>query len=171
MEQPVLDAINTNTEVSSFRLLGDQVLVEPQEKPELFDNFNGVLYLPQKPERGKGEFFYVGRVVSCGPGDKIREGKVRPDGSRAAYLAPEQKCEDCNGMGLALAYGGMAGLGAFVDCPTCHGTGKVSGRWPIHVKPGDLVLYERRPWAEVELDRKRYVILHEEQHIVAVIEE
>lgn len=171
MEPVVLDAIDTNTEVSSFRLLGDQVLVEPQENPERFDNFNGVLYLPQKPERGKGEFFHSGRVVSCGPGDKIREGKVRPDGSRAVYAAPEQECADCKGIGATEAKSPRFLFAPiYVDCPACHGTAKVPGRWPIHVKPGDLVLYERRPWAEVELDRKRYVILHEEQHIVAVIE-
>lgn len=44
-------------------------------------------------------------------------------------------------------------------------------RWPMGVKPGDRIVLERRPWAQITLDGESMVILHEEQHILAVIEQ
>jgi co-chaperonin GroES (HSP10) len=44
------------------------------------------------------------------------------------------------------------------------------GRWPMHVQAGDLVLYERRPTAVIILDGRQFLVLHEEQHITAVVE-
>ena len=46
----------------------------------------------------------------------------------------------------------------------------------MHVKPGDEVIYTRVPANNVRLNqqysfsREEYVFLHEEQHVVAVIE-
>jgi hypothetical protein len=45
------------------------------------------------------------------------------------------------------------------------------GRYAMEVNVGDLVLYERRPWAEIRLEDKDYVVLIEEQHIVAYDEQ
>jgi co-chaperonin GroES (HSP10) len=38
-------------------------------------------------------------------------------------------------------------------------------RFPMEVKPGDVVLYERRPWGDVMLEGREYTIIHEQQHI------
>jgi co-chaperonin GroES (HSP10) len=45
------------------------------------------------------------------------------------------------------------------------------GRWPMHVKVGDLVVYERRPWAEIQWNGKTCCVFHEEQHLVAVLDD
>ncbi len=121
--------------ISQFRLLNDQVLVEPIRKLERFDQQRNGLFLASNPERDKQrEVFHMGRVVKCGPGDSVREGKVQPDGSRIAYACPD------------------------------------SGRWPMHVAEGDIVLYERRPWAVVELEERQFIVMHEEQHLVCVLD-
>ena len=45
------------------------------------------------------------------------------------------------------------------------------GRFPMHVKEGDVVAFERRPHAVHNFDGLTHVILHEEQHVVCVIED
>lgn len=120
--------------LAEFEPLADQVLVEPIRELERFEARTASgLYIAQNPQRDKNDFLWLGRVIKCGPGDAVREGSVRPDGSRAAYQAP-------------------------------------GGRWPMHVAAGDQVLYERRTWGDVRLDEETYTVLHEEQHIVAVLE-
>lgn len=128
--------------IDAFEPLADQIVIEPLRKLEHFETRTASgLFLADNPERDKQrEVFRLGRVVKCGPGDAVREGKVREDGSRAAYQAPD-------------------------------------GRWPIHVQAGDIILYERRPWAVIEIYDpqcnivRHYEVLHEEQHIVAVLED
>ncbi len=122
--------------IANFRLLADQVLVEPIRNLERFEQQHNGLFIASNPERDKRrEVHYLGRVVKVGPGDKTHEGKVQEDGSRIAYACPD------------------------------------GGRWPMHVQAGDIVLYERRPWAVVTLEGRQMLVLHEEQHIVAVIED
>jgi co-chaperonin GroES (HSP10) len=45
-----------------------------------------------------------------------------------------------------------------------------SGRAPMQVRVGDRVLYWRSPANDVVIGGQRYIFLHEEQHIVAVVE-
>ena len=45
-----------------------------------------------------------------------------------------------------------------------------SGRFPMDVKRGDIVLYERRPWGDVTLEGREYTIIHEEQHISVIVQ-
>lgn len=52
-----------------------------------------------------------------------------------------------------------------------HGGGLAISRADMHVKPGDVVLYNQRPANEVVLNGKKYTLHHEEQDILAVIEE
>lgn len=128
-----------------IELMGDQVLVEPIEdaQRERFEAMtpSGLLFIPQKAERDKKrEVFRRGRVVACGPGDKYGQGKVRNDA--------------CGPYIPAIAFS--------KEFP--------GGRFPMSVKPGDVVLYERRAGTDVNLNGTTYVVLHEEQHVVAVIE-
>jgi len=44
-------------------------------------------------------------------------------------------------------------------------------RFPMDVKAGDVVLYERRPWADIELEGREFTILHETQHIAGIARE
>lgn len=44
-------------------------------------------------------------------------------------------------------------------------------RHPMHVKVGDEVLYHRAPANHISLNGQDYVFLHEEQHVLAVIEQ
>lgn len=44
------------------------------------------------------------------------------------------------------------------------------GRLPIHVEPGDEVIYTRCPDNDVRINGGEYTFLHEEQHIFAVVE-
>jgi co-chaperonin GroES (HSP10) len=160
--------------IADFRLLNDQILVEPIRKLERFESQRNGLFLANNPERDKQrEFYHLGRVVKCGPGDSVREGsKIQDDGSRIAYAAPREACENCDCVG-SVWMEDLTGDGVFgnVDCPVCDGKGTLPGRWPMHVKEGDIILYERRPWAVVELDGRQFLVLHEEQHCIAVLDE
>lgn len=45
--------------------------------------------------------------------------------------------------------------------------------WPrhaMHVKPGDIVIYPRVPANGVTIDGAEHFLIHEEQHVLAVIE-
>jgi co-chaperonin GroES (HSP10) len=120
----------------ALRLLNDQVLVQPLRKYERFESKNpgGLLFLPDNPQRDRQmEFFWWGRVVLIGLGDKYRyRRKLGPHDERFAYQ---------------------------------HAT----GRFPMDTQPGDIVLYERRPWGDVTLEGHEYTIIHEEQHIAGVL--
>jgi co-chaperonin GroES (HSP10) len=48
---------------------------------------------------------------------------------------------------------------------------KRGDRAPMNVKPGDQVLYQRAPANVVSFDGVEYDLLHEEQHILAVLEQ
>lgn len=50
-----------------------------------------------------------------------------------------------------------------------HGTTNVP-RHPMHVKPGDEIIYARVPANDIRIDGQEYMFLHEEQHILCVIE-
>ena len=40
----------------------------------------------------------------------------------------------------------------------------------MHVQVGDRILYDHPRTAEIQVDGEDYVVLHEEQHVLAVIE-
>ncbi len=129
--------------VSDLALLADQVLVKPLRQVERFERKSpsGLLFLPDQPERDrKREFFWEGLVVAVGPGDRWNYGKPRDDGPNRPPYRPVVAMHDG------------------------------SERFPMHVKPGDHILYDRRPWGDIVLDGQEYTVLHEEQHIAAVIE-
>ena len=44
------------------------------------------------------------------------------------------------------------------------------GRLPMNAAPGDEIVYPRVPANDIRLNGEEYVFLHEEQHILAVIE-
>jgi chaperonin GroES len=43
-------------------------------------------------------------------------------------------------------------------------------RRPMSVKVGDRILYDHPRTAEIKVDGEDYVVLHEEQHVLAVVE-
>jgi co-chaperonin GroES (HSP10) len=87
----------------------------------------------------------------------IRLGIVRALGC-GDMVAP--KCEDC---------GGEFSVNS---CDACGGSGFLPHkRTEFTVKEGDKVAFHPRPWAEININGKMYVISHEDQHVLCVIED
>lgn len=42
---------------------------------------------------------------------------------------------------------------------------KDGGRFPMELQPGDVVLFERRPWGNWAYEGREFTIVHEEQHV------
>lgn len=150
--------------VESVRPLGDFVLVRPLLEPEQ----QGQIVLPDSaraPEKGLRR----GVVVACGNGDK----------------AVNFCCDDCGAnYSSTLRQVGESQVFAVSSCPACgspgrsmwkltdggrlgHGKPFISRR-PVHVKPGDVVIYPRVPANGVQIDGEEHFMLHEEQHCWAV---
>lgn len=141
---------------------GDYVLVK--RLPDVA----GLLWLPQ---RVKNELQRLkrGLVVAVGAGDPLITVK-------------------CAGCGAERQRVGLLGFGHSdfgrlpVKTGTCDACGSTSldmtgvdclpvvGRVPMAVAVGDEILYWRSPANDVRINGEDYVFLHEEQHLVAVLE-
>jgi len=92
-----------------------------------------------------------GRVLAVGLGDRIIFAKCVQCGAEAQRVAGRAwRCFECGG--------------------DLESTGEV-GRCEMGVKPGDIILYPRIPSNDVIINGKEYTICHEEQHVLAVIQE
>jgi co-chaperonin GroES (HSP10) len=135
--------------VDELRLLADHVLVRPLTPPAM----DGSIHIPQSAKQDR-----YGEVVKCGPGDKVTQHWCSECGRDlwpvlALFPLPENE--------FAHRYG---------YCIVCNVETPVILRHHMNVKPGDRILYGPRPWATVRLEGVDYEILHEEQHILAVLE-
>jgi co-chaperonin GroES (HSP10) len=162
----VSDSKSTNIFQSNAQLLSgidpakirpiiDRVIIEDIPDPEKI----GSIVIPQGVEIGVGKkgLLRLGRVVAVGPGDKwIEVGFDRHDDvRRRAVKIPCPNCE-----------------GESIDCPTCDDTGiDPEGRLPMDVKPGDVCIVDRRKESEFFIEGKRFSIIHQQQSILAVVEE
>jgi len=149
-----------------FRPLGDMLLV----KPDAIDDKVGSIHIPQgilesgeKP--GDYREGFVGTVVAIGPGDdmlilrcqacrRARFSIVRSKfgRTRALYRSPSP-CE-CGSKEYDIVNQGFA---------------------PMETKVGDRVIFPRRPNSpggefSVELEGEKYIMLHEEQMALGVLE-
>jgi co-chaperonin GroES (HSP10) len=127
-----------------FQPVHDRLLVEWE--PESARVLS--IWLPETARRpgalGTDRFLRIGRVVEAGPGDP---------------------CQRCSAKGHVVVEE-IEGLPVTEECPVCHGAARV----PMNVKVGDRVLYDHPSDKEVTIEGKQYVILHEQQHVLAVIE-
>lgn len=155
--------VNVDTTDRTLTPRGDFVLV--RRKLELEDRGpNKIVAVDwqRNPKHGLKR----GVVVVVGPGDRlfmVRCSAARrnhPDTAMSEYRlesAKNWKCREC---------------GAPLEFMTNPQTGKlVVWRASMNVKAGDEVLYWREPMNDVRIDNEDTVFLHEEQHIVAVLEE
>lgn len=137
------NVITSPDEVNPY---GDLVLV--RRLPE--DDIRGRIFLPNgsaNPDKGLRR----GVVVSAGPGDKLLLVVCVPCGTTRVRVldAPWGSCEYCGSTEAKV-----------LD----------QRRAPMHAKVGDEVIYTRVPANEIDIDNVTHTFLHEEQHILAVIE-
>lgn len=135
-----------------FAPLHDQILVKWEPETERVLS----IWLPETARRpgalGSDRFVRIGRVIKVGPGDKCP--KCGGDGVRFVQCDPlTPECQPGKPCG-------------FEDCSRCGGTGLL----PMNVKPGDRIVYDHPSNRERRFNGVDYVILHEEQHVMAVIE-
>jgi co-chaperonin GroES (HSP10) len=128
-----------------IRLLHDQVLVEPLRKFERFEDMtpSGLLYVPSNPKRDY-ELAGLNTRAHQRSTEFLWWGRVILTGPGDKYRFRD-KVKDGY---YREAYQRRDGQ-----------------RWPVEVQPGDIVLYERRPWADVKLGGREFTIVHEQQHI------
>lgn len=170
MEWRELQAV-WNGEISTIRPIGDFVLVRPFPR----EHGTGSLIIDPGTQMTKDGRWrtknrlrgnQMGEVIAVGKGDRmfgyiccfcsfIRNAPTR-DFRIAGARTP--KCSICHEpMYLAMA-DRVAGI-------------PLSKRAPMNVQPGDIVIYPQVPANEVSINGERLIFLHEEQHVLAVVEE
>ncbi len=128
---------------AGFRPLSDQVLVRPLPARDRVSS-SSLIVIPGNHDRGRLDN-KLGTVVALGPGDPV---------------AP--KCEYCKSGPIDDGDEG---------CPRCAGTGYLRHkRTEFAVAVGDTVLFAPRGWAEITIDNERLIVIHEDQHILAVVD-
>lgn len=161
-DQPYASSIATD--LAALTPLHDFVLIEPFETPP------GTLIIDPGMKMTR-DFRWVsprprgnryGTVVAVGAGDRLlwMTCKCRESAEWVFKLETAKKWS-CSACGEPLEHG--------MDLHT--GEVPIFSRAPMNVKPGDIVVYAQRPANEVVLNHKKYVLLHEEQDVLAVVED
>lgn len=150
---------------SSIRLISDRVLIKDLGDMEK----DGQIIIPEKyRERGLNAdgTYRVGLVVAVGPGDRFLECGITEENQVRRKLLTEP-------CGLCDAGGTMVDVmnGESLICPRCEGSGRQPVCVPPQCMPGDVVMLERRREAEVYLNGVRYLLVHAEQSVIAVLED
>lgn len=154
-----------NAAAIAFQPLYDMVLVRPD--PGALEKW-GSLFLPPSAtpgadKAGDARDCFTGTVVAVGPGDRhVPYGRL--------------KCSEC---GKKFKWNARY---CWFDCG-CEMTHVEiedaerwnEGRYPMHLKPGDRVVFPRRPSMpggdfSVEIGEEKFVMFHEEQFAYAVID-
>lgn len=130
-------------ELERLRPLYDFVLVKRLPDEESAVTAGGIV-LPESARSADRPGLRRGLVVLIGAGDAVF-------------------CERCWTRGSYTS--GPLGV---VTCEDCRGAGKK--RHPMNVEPGDVVVYQRAPANDIRLNGEEYVFLHEQQHVLAVLE-
>ena len=96
----------------------------------------------------------IGKVLAIGPGDPARVYECgNPDCSGAPHVISSGKTPTCYWCGSRMFW---------TRSTRTH---------PMHVDIGDRVVYPRVPANDIRINGQEYTFLHEEQHILAVLEE
>jgi co-chaperonin GroES (HSP10) len=165
--------VNIPADLSSIKPLGDFVLV--RVIPET-DMHAGLIFIPiSARDQSKYQAPRIGEVIACGPGDKTLV-LICPDclpdeiwnGSFDDFETHRSadsgmRCHRC----------GCYSLDNVLEYQEDHVLRDLppkTGRFPMHVKPGDRVVFWRAPANSVVINDEIYHFLHEEQHILAVLE-
>lgn len=164
--QPVIEG-----DVSSIRPLGDFVLVRPLSDEEggkltgtglaelsSLSEFHMTADYRYRWNRPKGNRY--GEVVACGEGD----------------LMVFMECDTCKSVTVRIAYKDASSLRKRCDCGGTRRTATIFEHYAdvthaeMFVHPGDIVVYPQVPANEIEINGEKLVFLHQEQHVLAVIE-
>lgn len=142
-------AANVDTPPEAWIPRGDLVLVKRlPDKDKL-----GSIFIPEtslNPERGVRR----GVVVACGPGDNLLAFRCKNHAVVSFKL--RDKCS-----------------GAIPVCSICKETMVLlfsNLRCSMSVSVGDEILYWRNENGDVKFQDEEFVYLHEEQHVIAVLE-
>jgi co-chaperonin GroES (HSP10) len=149
---------SVRAEMSNLKPMGDYVLVKRLEN----DNPIEGLWLPKRVQKEVRQL-RRGTVVAVGFGDPF---------IRLRCL----KCHLCRNRLALLKQSHREGQREPIETGKCKcgsreyeivSTGLHA---PMEVKLGDQVLYWRSPANDVRINGQEYVMLHEEQHLVAILE-
>lgn len=139
---------------ASIGLLGDRVLLKDLPGDERV----GSIWLPETCQNL--DQLRWADVVAVGPGDAFIEYPASQTSTDSyGYVPMKRYSTECRGCGKSVTE-----LGA-TFCFYCYTT----LRLPMHVLPGDRVLYNRRMEAEIEIEGQRYGMVHEEQAVIGVM--
>jgi co-chaperonin GroES (HSP10) len=170
MRKPVLSSVETDP--ASIQPLGDLVLVK--RLPDSEKTPSGMIWLPNtRNEKNPAQGPRRGVVVAVGPGD--RELLLWCGNDKWVRDRSSGFCE--GDLRPTFAYVLANGIPA---CPQCGGSMYIVAgantvphdklHRPMHVEVGDEVIYNRAPANDVSINGEEYVFIHEEQHLLAVIE-
>lgn len=137
-----------------FRPLSDQVLVRPLPAQDRVSSAS-LIVIPGNHDRGRLDN-KLGVVLAIGPGDPVT-----------------LKCEKCGGTGNEATQREdiPQPTEIYFLCMGCDGTGYLPpSRTPLTVSVGDTVLYAPRGWAEIEIGGETLAVLHDCQHVLAVVD-
>lgn len=170
------------TDLAALTPLADFVLVKPLSDDaemrlqefgsEAITIYNPRVHMTQdyrwRSDRPRGN--RLGEVVACGPGDlaahlycetcqELRKRIVKTgEGTHAQSIGG--KCDQC---GDALSIFPRWGTGPEAEIVSTE-------RMPMNVRVGDIVVFPRVPNNELRINGEDFCFLHEEQHVLAVIE-
>lgn len=142
---------------ASIKPLGDFVLVKP------FPLFTSLIIDPKTQMTKDGRWRLqnretgnrFGRVVAMGAGDRV----------------VGLHCGDCGAMNARIERSQDTKLW---KCSVCAGRQLVAvdtGRAPMNLQVGDVVIFPRVPSNEMKINGEEYCWLREEQHVLAVVDE
>lgn len=151
---------NITADLAGVRPLGDLVLVRMLPEAEMHRN---LIWIPQfsgahADRQLRPVLPSIGEVVAAGPGDKLLAMECSDCCRPANRLATANnfKCEECGG-----------------DLSFEHPLHPMEDiyRAPMHVSPGDRIMYWKRPSNEQVINDETFQLIHEEQDILGVIED
>jgi hypothetical protein len=149
------------TDPASIRCLADFVLVKPFPPAGLI--INPGVHMTQdyrwRQDRPRGN--RCGTVVSVGQGDKMVGLCCEQCGAlefRLVRTDADFKRMTCSCGGEKLTIAHADGFAATTTDP-------------MQVNVGDVVVFPRVPANEIEINGEEYVFLHQEQHVLAVLDE
>lgn len=154
-----------NGDISTIRPLGDFVLVRPFPMEHGTGSLiiNPGVHMTQdgrwRSNRLKGN--QMGEVIAVGRGDRMLTFHCEGCGI-SAHRSETAKRHACCSCGGSLSKGWLCSDGSVID---------VVDRYRMNVQPGDVVVYPQVPSNEVSINGERLIFLHEEQHILAVVEQ
>lgn len=163
-----------NGDITALRPLGDFVLVKPFQSATGSD-----LIIDPKTQRTKDGRWRLqnretgnrfGTVIAVGAGDQMvtlwcltcwGKSGAKPRLLRIDQSVKRGNCSRCSAELHAIGAGWTAS--GDVAAQITHA--------PMHVSPGDTVIFPRVPANEVVINGEEYVLLHEESQIYGVVEE